>query len=334
MAGQMIMVGFQGTSAGSIQAAINAIANGEAGGVMYLKTNVKSLDAVRAMNRALMAVGGDLPPLIALDQEGGSIERLTQAVGFKEIRSAAKIAASLDPAQAEDVYFNMSRALANLGFNFNFGPVADVNVNTSNPIIARYGRSYGSDARDVTAYAGAFVRAHRRAGVLTSLKHFPGHGSSRGDSHAGFVDISKVWKPFELAPYRGLIDAQLVDVVMAGHLYHSGYADESGTVWPASLSRAWLEGELRQKLGFSGVVITDDMEMGAIRKQYGFEAAIVQAVRAGVDILLFSNTANYRGTLPREVRDILVAEARRDPVFAARIAQSYARIVTLKNSIQ
>lgn len=80
--------------------------------------------------------------------------------------------------------------------------------------------------------------------------------------------------------------------------------------------------------------ITDDMEMGAIRKQYGFEAAIVQAVRAGVDILLFSNTANYRGTLPREVRDILVAEARRDPVFAARIAQSYARIVTLKNSIQ
>jgi beta-N-acetylhexosaminidase len=122
------------------------------------------------------------------------------------------------------------------------------------------------------------------------------------------------------------------DMVMVGHLYHSDYAGE-GSKLPASLSSEWIEGVLRGELGFKGVVISDDLEMGAIRKLYNLHDTVVRAVNAGTDVLLFSNTAKPSAGLARQVRDILVAEAESAPAFKARIAASYARIVALKGRI-
>ncbi len=335
MAGQMIMVGFRGAGVDSagVREIRHDMAAGRIGGVMYLGFNVASLGAVKAMNQRFVAASPGLPPLIALDQEGGSIERLTRAVGFTEISSAARIAASMDPDQARQVYSGMARELFELGFNVNFGPVVDLNINPQNPIIGRYGRSYGRDARIVVDYALAFIAAHRNAGVLTTLKHFPGHGSSRGDSHKGFVDITDYWQEEELAPYRALIGTGNADLVMVGHLYHARFAGGAGQQYPASLSPEWIEGVLRQNLGYQGVVISDDLEMGAIRQLYSLRQSVVAAVRAGTDILLFSNTANYRPSLATEILDILLDEARADPDFRARIEQSYQRIAALKARI-
>lgn len=335
MAGQMIVVGFQGNDAddASVVALRSELAAGRLGGVMFLKTNVKSLSAVSTMNAAFRAASPDLLPFITLDQEGGAVERLTKDVGFTEVPSAASIAASNTPGQAEAIYAKMAKSIADLGFSVNFGPVADMAINPNNQVIAKFGRAFAKDAPTVTAYDQAFIDAHHAAGVVTALKHFPGHGSSTADSHEGFVDITNTWSPTELDPYRALIAAGDVDMVMVGHLYHADYSD-AGAQTPSSLSPQWIDGVLRKDLGFDGVVISDDLEMGAIRDHFTTEQTVTQAVEAGMDVLLFSNTAKYHASLGQEILDILVAKAQADPAFAARIEQSYERIVALKARIR
>ncbi|MBK8083791.1 MAG: glycoside hydrolase family 3 protein [Devosia sp.] len=329
MAGQMIVVGFGGDDVGdkSVKAAIAEIASGGIGGVMFLKTNVKSRAAVEAMNAAFRAAAPDVVPFITLDQEGGLVERLTKAVGFTEIADAATIAARHTPAEARPIYDKLARGVAAWGFNVNFAPVVDLAVNPENQVIAKFGRAYGRTGSVVAAYAAEVVAAHHAAGLVTSLKHFPGHGSSTADSHEGFVDITRSWTDAELDPYRNLIGAGYADMVMVGHLIDTE-VDPTGA--PASLSAPWIEGVLRGDLGFAGVVITDDLEMGAIRDHYNLQQTVIGAVRAGVDVLLFSNTAKPRASLGDEVRAILVAEAGRDPGFRVRIEQSYRRIVAFK----
>lgn len=335
MAGQMIVVGFQGDDAGdaSVEALRAELAAGRLGGVMLLKTNVKGLGAVAEMNAAFRAASPGLPPFITIDQEGGAVERMTEDVGFMEIPNAASIAANNSPAGARAIYATMAASLAELGFTVNFGPVADVNLNANNQVIAKFGRSFSADPAVVASYDAAFIEAHHQAGMLTALKHFPGHGSSTADSHEGFVDITQTWQPLELDPYRALIGAGEVDMVMVGHLYHADYSDV-GTQDPSSLSPQWIDGVLRGDLGFDGVVISDDLEMGAIRDHFTLEQTAILAVRAGVDVLLFSNTAKYHASLSRDILNILVTEAQADPAFAARIAQSYERIVALKGGIR
>ena len=335
MAGQMIIVGFEGTSAddAGVETVMDALAEGRLGGVMYLKKNISDLPTVREMNDRFRSAAPELPPFITLDQEGGAVERLTKDVGFKEIPNAASIAANHTPAVAEEIYAEMARGIAAEGFTVNFGPVADLNTNPDNQVIARFGRAFSAEADTVIAYDEAFIKAHHGAGLITSLKHFPGHGSSTADSHEGFVDITKTWDAEELEPYRVLIGEGLADMVMIGHLYHADYADDDGET-PSSLSPRWIDGVLREDLGFDGVVISDDLEMGAIRDHFTLEQTVTKAVRAGMDVLLFSNTADYRPGLSQEILDILLEEAEADPAFAARIEQSYERIVALKSRME
>lgn len=335
MAGQMIIVGFEGNrvDAPGVAAVADDLEAGRIGGVMYLKKNVSSLPSVREMNAMFRDRSPELAPFITLDQEGGAVERLTRDVGFKEIPNAASIAASHSPSVAKQIYGDMAAGIAAEGFTVNFGPVADLNTNPNNQIIARFGRAFSDEADTVVAYDEAFITAHHAAGLLTALKHFPGHGSSTADSHEGFVDITKTWDPQELEPYRALIGEGIVDMVMVGHLYHADYADDDGET-PSSLSPQWIGGVLRDDLGFDGVVISDDLEMGAIRDHFTLEQTVTKAVRAGMDVLLFSNTAQYRPSLSQEILDILLAEAEADPDFASRIEQSYERIVALKARIE
>jgi beta-N-acetylhexosaminidase len=331
MAGQMIVVGFAGddVSDASVKQVTGEIASSGIGGVMYLKTNVKSRAAVEAMNEAFLAAAPNgLKPFITLDQEGGEVERLTRAVGFDEVPSAETIAGEYTPAEAEAIYAKMADAIAGWGFNVNFAPVVDLNVNPKNQVIARFGRAFSARPDEVADYAEAVVAAHHQAGLVTAIKHFPGHGSSTADSHEGYVDITKSWSEDELAPYAKLIGNGYADFVMIGHLINRNYSDQ-----PASLAPEWIGGVLRNKLGFTGVVISDDLEMGAIRQHYDLKETVTRAVRAGVDVLLFSNTVKPGSPLGDEVRAILVAEAEADPAFKARIEESYKRIVALKARI-
>lgn len=331
MAGQMIVVGFGGddVSDASVKKLTSEIASSGIGGVMYLKVNVKSRTAVEAMNKAFLAASpSGLKPFITLDQEGGLVERLTESVGFREIPNAETIAAEYTPEQSEPIYAKMAADIAAWGFNVNFAPVVDLNANPKNQVIAKFGRAFSSKPGEVADYAEAVVAAHHTAGLITAIKHFPGHGSSTADSHEGYVDITRSWSQDELSPYTKMFNDGYADFVMVGHLINRNFSDQ-----PASLAPEWIDGVLRGDLGFSGVVISDDLEMGAIRKHYDLKETVTRAVRAGVDVLLFSNTAKPRASLPDEVRAILVAEAEADPAFRTRIEESYKRIVALKARI-
>jgi len=163
--------------------------------------------------------------------------------------------------------------------------VVDVGYNPVNPVIVGTGRSFGANPRLVAAHAAAYVEGSRRAGVLTALKHFPGHGSSYADSHLGFVDVTETWSESELTPFRRVIEAGKADAVMTAHVFNRRLDPRL----PATLSRATVEGLLRGELGWDGVVVSDDLRMGAIEQHYGLGEAAVLAVDAGVDVLIVAD---------------------------------------------
>lgn len=333
--GQMILVGFLGDKPERrgfelVRAQMEA---GKIGGVLYLGRNLKNRQTVRRMNAALKeAAPAHLPPLIAIDQEGGKVQRLKRHHGFPHISSAKRIAQRLTPCEAVNTYGELAEALADWGFTLNLGPVVDVDVNPRNPIIGRLGRSYASDPQRVADYGSAFVSAHRNQGVLTALKHFPGHGSSRRDSHKEAVDISRTWSEDELKPFRQLIADEKVDLIMTAHVINRLIGDGENNV-PVSLSQAAIAGTLRNDLGFQGVVITDDIQMDAIRRNFRLEDAVLRAVEAQTDILLFANDKRPDPRVPEKVADFLVKASQNDPLLVQKIDVAYSRILALKSRL-
>ena len=334
--GQMVMVGFRGTSTRNkgVKAVMQELREGSIGGVMLMKHNIVSIPQVRALTSALRQAaraGGQLPPFISVDQEGGRVQRLkinkypsALAIGRTSLKNAAR------------TYAKLACEVRSAGINVNFGPVADVDVRgRANPIIGRMGRSYSANPKTVSKYARQFVLAHKRFGLMTAAKHFPGHGSSISDSHKGFTAIPQ-WNRLsnELAPFKQLASGgptKSVDMVMIGHLFN----DKWGA--PASLSHRAVAGMLRNQVGFKGVAITDDMEMGAIRKNYKWSQAVKLAVNAGNDVLLYSNTARTNSFLGRKIRDTIAQAICRGPnspktcIPARVITNAYFRIKTLKS---
>jgi beta-N-acetylhexosaminidase len=239
MIGQMILVGFLGDSekdAGVI-AVRDQLARGIVGGVLLFPDNIRSPTQLRSLTAFLAAANPELTPFIAVDQEGGLVQRLTRRNGhvyFPSARDVARNPKLNTPEGAFVLYKKMADGLAKSGINLNFGPVVDLNVNPGNTVIGRRKRSYGSDPKIVSTLAGAFIAAHHEANIVTSAKHFPGHGSSWTDSHKSLPDISRSWRETELEPYVSLSKAGLLDMVMIGHLYHPRFSD--GEKMPASLS--------------------------------------------------------------------------------------------------
>ncbi|MGI9407619.1 MAG: glycoside hydrolase family 3 protein [Hyphomicrobiaceae bacterium] len=334
MIGQMIMVGFHGqtTRSPGTRRIVSMLKDGRVGGVILMQRNMSSRQRLLALTRAFNKSGAALPPFISVDQEGGAVQRLRRRQGFSRIPSAGRIASRHKPDAAEKIYDRAADQLKRAGINMNFGPVVDLNRNRNNPIIGRQRRAYGTSPETVTEYARAFISAHRRAGILTAAKHFPGHGSSWNDSHNRFVDLTKTWKDVELAPYRMLSGATEPDMIMVGHLYHPKFSNAKERI-PASLSKAAILGELRGRLGYTGIVITDDMEMGAVKRRFSLKERVVRAVEAGNDVILFSDaTRNGRKVVDRihkHVRDA-VASGR---ISRTRIESAYERIVAAKRQL-
>jgi beta-N-acetylhexosaminidase len=181
----------------------------------------------------------------------------------------------------------------------------------------------------VTMLAGAFIAAHRDANVITAAKHFPGHGSSWSDSHKSLPDITKSWREVELDPYVGLNRSGLLDMVMLGHLYHPRFSD--GEKVPASLSERAVRA-LRTKgyIGFQGVIVSDDMEMGAVRGRFDLDDTVVRAVNAGVDVLVFSNVKARDPKLGDKVHAAIAEAVREGRIAPQTIRQAYERIALLK----
>ena len=340
--GQMLLIGFAGTVAGPDSPVVRELTRNAVGGVLLFDRtggrraaarNITSPSQLRALVADLQAAAMATPPgaplIVAVDQEGGSVARLSRRNGFPATPTAASLGARNDPAATRAAAEAIARTLAPMGINLNLAPVVDVNVNPRNPAIGRNGRSFSKDPARVVAHAAAFIQGHDAVGVRTSLKHFPGQGSAAGDTHLGVVDVTRRWTEAELGPFASLIAAGAADTVMTGHLYNRSLDAEH----PATLSAKIVTGILRVRLAFGGVVISDDMQMGAIRAAYGWEEAVALAIIAGVDILTIANPAargasSVDGTV--DLVERLVASGR---ISEARIDASYDRIQAFKATL-
>ena len=331
MIGQMLIIGFPGSSPKEEWPSRIAgmIRDGEIGGVILFGYNIWGPAQVKTLTASFRAASPGLAPFICIDQEGGQIQRLTRAQGFVGLPSAKRVA-TMDQAAAYRFYRQSAAELADLGFNVNLGPVVDLNTYPENPAIGRKGRSYAADPKTVIAYAMQFIDAHEQAGVLTAAKHFPGHGSARKDPHREPVDIAATWSEDELDPFRTLIDDHFADMIMVGHLYHPRFSDG---LLPASLSRRAITGELRDDLGFKGLIITDDLDMGAVTERYSVEAAAVLAVGAGADLLIVANRPEADADVAPRIIAAVARAVEEGVIPRQTIEDSYRRIVAAKEKL-
>jgi beta-N-acetylhexosaminidase len=351
--GQLIVTGFKGISPDN-DGVKNIIAQAEAGiigGVILFRYNIENPQQLCQLTSALKGAKSKYPLFIALDQEGGKVQRINAQKGFADFDSAQKVARerSLDQAYAQ--YLEMGKMLHHAGFNFNFAPCVDVDSEPPGDAIGKLERSYSLDPEVVASYAGSMVKALRESHVISCLKHFPGHGSARADSHLGLVDITDNWSERELIPYQNLCQQGLIDCVMSAHLVHNKIDKDT----PILFSKIWID-KLRIDIGFNGVLVSDDLHMGAIINNFSIGEIVRDALTSGHDLLIFSNnslaaqaqgikqdeknsaaqTTAHRATVP----DPQVAEVVSQEIDQAielgmlqesRVAEAIARVLSLKN---
>ena len=259
--GQLLIVGFKGTELNPKNLIIQAILEKQIGGVILFdynfetKTyqhNIKNPQQLQNLTQELQHYARQakmrLPLLISIDYEGGKVNRLKENYGFPKTLSAAEIGQGSDE-QAIHCAQQMAKTLKESGINLNFAPVLDINNNPTNPIIGQLGRSFSEDPKKVSHFARIVSSVYQENKIISTYKHFPGHGSSTEDTHKGFVDITNTWKECELEPYIALIQNQTnyknnCFMIMTSHVVHRGL-DSQG--YPASLSAAITTGLLRKK---------------------------------------------------------------------------------------
>ena len=286
--------------------------------------NVRSQRQVTSLISDLRALAPDRELIVAIDQEGGLVTRLSPAYGFPAVASEEAIGAKGDAA-VRAWADGLVATLAAVGVNLNLAPVVDVDINPKNPAIGAIHRAFSADPAAVAADAAIEIRAHRAAGIRTTLKHFPGLGSATSNTDFGVSDVTKTWSQRELDPYRDLLGQGLVDVIMAGHVVN-GQIDPSA---PASLSRGTVTDLLRDELGWDGVVITDDLQAGAITAAFGAEDAVALAIEAGNDLLLFANQQVYDPDIVTSTIDLIEGFVSSGRIPEARIDRSHARVAAL-----
>ena len=298
--GQLLMIGIQGTELDADSRFM--LSEYHIGGVILFDRNMKSQEQVRALNDSLQKNASDagLPLFLAIDEEGGAVARMKEA--FPPPPAAAEIGRTGDPQAAYRYAVDTAHGLKAMGFNLNFAPVADLG--------ATYGRSYANDAATATKFVAAALEGHSDAGLLATIKHFPGLGRGESDTHEDTVTVHAdraALEASDLVPFREMIAKRNAAknakeasgwFIMATHTMYPALDAKN----PASLSPAILQSLLLEELSYDGVIVTDDLEMGAISRHYGFDRAGVEAILAGADLVLVCHdyaheTAVYNGLL-------------------------------------
>ncbi|MCK9525899.1 MAG: beta-N-acetylhexosaminidase [Limnochordia bacterium] len=325
--GQLLMFGFTGTT---VSPHIKKfIVEHNLGGVIHFARNVQDPRQLAQLNQEFQALAKQSPSgselFLAVDQEGGTVARLTK--GVTVLPSAMALGASASAETTEKVCEMAGLELRATGINMNLAPVVDVNNNPLNPVIGV--RSFGENPADVAKLGGAAIRGYQRY-VAAVAKHFPGHGDTDLDSHLALPVIRHSRKRLdqvELVPFKEAI-AQGVTGIMTAHVVFPAIEDTPGL--PSTLSYQVLNKLLREELGFAGLIMTDCMEMAAIKETYGTVEAAVMAIEAGADMVLISQTEK----LQNEALTALVAAVKTGRISEARIDESLGRIRRAKEQLQ
>lgn len=307
------MIGFNGMTLTPDNPVWDDIQKGRIGGVIlfsqnadkahpeYVK-NIKDAPQVKKLITDLQALA-PTPLFVAIDQEGGKVSRLDEGFDVSRL-SAGYLGEKDDETQTFNEADKTAHTLKQLGFNVNFAPCVDVALNPQSPIIEKQERSFSSDPKTVTRHARQVVLAHQKNGVLPVLKHFPGHGSAKGDTHTGFVDITDDFQADELIPYRLLIRQKLAAAVMTTHVFNKNIDPK----FPLSLSHASITRELHKNLGFTGLVFSDDLQMRALADHFTLKDIVINALSAGTDVLVFGNNLQYQPDIAKQVQQIILTD--------------------------
>jgi len=318
--GQLFWIGFQGSSLGpDLKSLLERV---RPGGLILFSRNIENASQVRALTDDLFRALR-IPPFIALDQEGGRVNRLKPILG--PIPPNLDLAGRTNPLAAVRKHARATaEAIRSLGFNVNLAPVLDLSGRDPGNGIGD--RAYGEDPLVVCRLARVFLEAHLKAGVVPVGKHFPGLGSARADTHVTLPVISssraRLWKE-DLLPYRRL--RRTLPAVMAGHACYPAIQGDSRT--PATLSVPVVSGLLRRKIGYRGLILTDDLEMGAVDQTRGGGRQALSALAAGHDGLMFCGSEEKI----REAHGTLLSALRDGELDAARVGLSLRRILRLKD---
>ncbi|RXK01003.1 glycosyl hydrolase [Arcobacter sp. CECT 8986] len=300
MIGKMLIVGFNESKVNENSKIVKDIKKYNLSGVILFDRyytnrnkvkNIVSLKQVKQLTTTLQNISKE-PLIISIDQEGGKVARLKENIGFIETPSAKDIASnSLE--NATNIYNKLAKNLKDIGINCDFAPVVDLSIEPKNYVINQLNRSYGKEPIKVSKYAQTFITSLEKQNIISTLKHFPGHGSSTTDSHKGFVDITNTWSKKELKPYKEILKNNNKSMmIMTAHVYNKNLDSK----YPATLSKKVNTQLLRDKLNYKGVIISDDMQMKAISSHYSLEKSVILAINSGIDILLFGNQLDYTST--------------------------------------
>ncbi len=318
--GQMMFAGISGTVMSD--STNNLINSYHVGGLIFYKNNIASTSQIVTLQNEIRAAnaGNKLPLLLGVDQEGGRISRMPNEV--KNLPTSLAIGKVNNPAYSYEIGTLLGQEVKAFGFNLNFAPVLDVNSNPNNPVIGD--RSFGDNPEIVIRLGIETMKGIMKEEVIPVVKHFPGHGDTSVDSHLELPTVNKSLaelEELELIPFQAAVENG-ADVVMAAHILLPKIDPD----YPSSMSKVVLTDMLRKQLGFNGVIITDDMTMGAIADNYSIAQAAVQSVKAGSDIILVAHgDSNISATI-----DALIAAVESGEIKEERINESVARIIRLK----
>lgn len=332
--GQMLMVGFRGTTIENSSDIAQKIKDLNLGGIILFDYDAPSKSYPRNIEdpQQLKKLITDLqsyaqtPLFVGIDVEGGLVNRLKPKYGFIEIPSHEKMG-NLSLQEIKKISEKLALELKGLGINMNFAPVVDVNVNPKNPVIGSLGRSFSKDPETVIQDASAFIAPQRENDIISVIKHFPGHGSSGTDSHIGLVDVTDTYQSKELIPFKELIKENLTDAVMTAHVINRSI----DPVYPATLSPNFLKNILQEKLGFQGIIVSDDMQMGAIVKHFGFDDALIRAINSGVDLIVLSNNIDsYDPEIAVKAKNAIEEALKNGTISQQHIIEASDKILSIK----
>jgi beta-N-acetylhexosaminidase len=336
--GQMLVLGFSGDVIDEHHPLVKWITEDNLGGVILFDydipskqfgKNLKSTEQIKQLTTELNQYAKGLPLLIAVDYEGGEVNRLSRIDGcMPTMKPSEQVLLSDEALYAEAS--RMAQTLHELGFNLNFAPVVDLNLNEEQGIIGKLGRSFSADPQTVIHAAQLFVKAFADRGIACCYKHFPGHGSAVGDTHEGFVDVTETYQAEEIVPYEQLLKKAALPstMVMTAHVINR-HLDSQGL--PATLSYPILTQLLRERIGFEGIVISDDLQMYAISRQYSLKDALRLTINAGADMLIFGNQLGSHTAT--EVIDCIEELVGSGDVAMSRIDEAYQRIADFKKTL-